>query len=295
VTVPGGVVDAHHHLWDAEAADYPWMTGPFEPLRRVYGPDDLAPRLASNNVSATVVVQARADLAETEELLDCACRTPFIAGVVGWADLTSAGLRDDVEALAGGPGGARLVGLRHGAADEDDPDWLLRADVGRGLRKLPGLGLTFDLEITVRELPAAVELVGRHPDLRFVLDHGAKPPIATGGSPDWAPGVAQLAAAPNVWGKLSGLVTEADWAHWTPSGLRRYVDTLLEAFGPSRLMFGSDWPVCELAAGYDAVLSAAAECLAGLSAGERERVFARTAIECYGLDPAARADPGATR
>jgi len=297
---PGGVVDSHHHLWDAVRAEYPWMTGPFEPLRRVYGPADLAPSLVRNDVVATVVVQARADLAETEELLACARRTSFLAGVVGWADLTSARWRDDVAGLTAGPGGERLVGLRHGAADEPDPAWLLRDDVGRNLRELAGLGLTFDLEITVRELPAAIALVGRHPDVRFVVDHGAKPPIATGGVPDWAPGVTALAAAPNVWCKLSGLVTEADWAGWATADLRPYVDTLLTAFGPARLMFGSDWPVCELVAGYDAVLAAAADCLAGLSTAERDQVFARTATEFYGLfyglrTPHPSTDPGATR
>jgi len=295
---PGGVVDAHHHLWDAERTDYPWMTGPFAPLRRVYGPADLAPHLVRNDVRATVVVQARADLEETEELLGWAGCTPFIAGVVGWVDLTSPRLRDDLAVLAALPGGDRLVGLRHGAADEADEAWLLRDDVGRNLSALPGLGLTFDLEIAVRELPAAVELVRRLPDVRFVVDHGAKPPIATGGAATWTPGIAALAAAPNVWCKLSGLVTEADWTRWAPSDLRPYVDTLLAAFGPARLMFGSDWPVCELAAGYDAVLAAAADCLAGLSAGEREQVFVGTASECYALrtpQPSTRADPGVTR
>jgi len=275
------IVDAHHHLWDPDVGEYPWMTGDFAVLRRRYGFDDLRPHLLANDVSATIVVQVRADLAETAELLELSSRTPVMVGVVGWADLTAPDIGDQIDALRAGPGGQNLVGLRHGAADEPDPNWLLRNDVDTGMRALADRGLTFDLEITARELPAADALARRNPDVRFVVDHGAKPPIADGWSPEWADGVVGLAQNRHVWCKLSGLVTEASWTTWTPADLQRYVDHLIDAFGAQRLMFGSDWPVCELAAGYELVLTTAAEVLAALAPDERRDILCRNALRFY--------------
>ena len=275
------IVDAHHHLWDPAVGDYPWMTGDYAALRRRYDVHDLEPHLAANDVSATIVVQARADLAETVELLESCTCTTVIVGVVGWVDLTSRHVGAQIDGLRSGVGGPHLVGIRHGAADEADPGWLLRDDVDFGLRALTVRGLTFDLEITPRELAAANALVRRHPELRFVVDHGAKPPIVEGWSQDWADGISALAQSPNVWCKLSGLVTEASWATWTPADLRPYVDHLIDAFGPGRLMFGSDWPVCELAASYDRVLSAARYALAALTSDERRDVLSSNALRVY--------------
>ena len=275
------IVDAHHHLWDPEVGQYPWMTGDFAVLRRRYDFDDLQPDLLADGVAATIVVQVRADLAETAELLELCTRTPAIVGVVGWVDLTSPDVGDQIDALRGGPGGEHLVGWRHAVADEPDPHWLLRADVDAAMAALTGRGLTFDLEITPRELAAADTLARRHPEVRFVVDHGAKPPIAEGWSPEWADGTAALAQNQHVWCKLSGLVTEASWTTWTSADLQPYVDHLLSTFGAARLMFGSDWPVCELAASYHQVLAAAQYNLAALTTDMRRDLFSRNALRFY--------------
>jgi L-fuconolactonase len=275
------IVDAHHHLWDPDVGEYPWMTGDFAVLRRRYDLDDLHPHLLANDVSATIVVQVRADVAETAELLELSTRATVIAGVVGWADLTAPAVGDQIDALRAGPGGQSLVGLRHGVVDEPDPNWLLRTDVDAAMQALAERGLTFDLEITTRELAAADTLARRHPHVRFVVDHGAKPPIVDGWSPAWADGIAALALSRNVWCKLSGLVTEASWTTWTPADLQRYVDHLIQAFGPQRLMFGSDWPVCELAAPYEQVLATAVGGLAALDAEERQTILRRNALRFY--------------
>jgi L-fuconolactonase len=257
------------------------MTEDYAALRRRYDVGDLQPLLLGNDVSATIVVQVRADLAETVQLLELCTRTALIVGVVGWVDLTSREVGAQIDRLRSGAGGRHLVGLRHGAADEADPCWLLRDDVDTGMRAVTDRELTFDLEITARELAAANTLVRRHPELRFVVDHGAKPPIAGGWSRDWADGIVALAQSPNVWCKLSGLVTEASWTTWTPANLQPYVDHLIGAFGPARLMFGSDWPVCELAASYDRVLAAAQHGLAALTPEQRRDVFAYNALHVY--------------
>ncbi|KAA0077224.1 amidohydrolase [Mycolicibacterium sp. P9-64] len=277
------IVDAHHHLWDPDVGDYPWMTGDYAVLRRRYDIGDLQPHLLRNDVSATIVVQVRADLAETVGLLESCTRTTSIAGVVGWVDLTNPAVGAQIDGLRNGAGGRHLVGVRHGAADEADPSWLLRDDVEVGMRELTARGLTFDLEITGRELDAANTLVRRHPDLRFIVDHGAKPPIAEGWSQDWADGISALAQTPNVWCKLSGLVTEASWTTWAPTDLQPYVDHLVAAFGPGRLMFGSDWPVCELAASYDRVLATAQRGVAALTSDERRDIFSSNALHVYQL------------
>jgi L-fuconolactonase len=275
------VVDAHHHLWDPDVGEYPWMTGDFAVLRRRYDIDDLRPHLIANDVAATIAVQVRADMAETADLLELCSRTPVMVGVVGWADLTSPDVGAQIDALRAGPGGEHLVGLRHAAADEPDPHWLLRTDVDAGMRALADRGLTFDLEITARELRAADALARRNPKVRFVVDHGAKPPIAQGWSRRWADGVATLAKNPHVWCKLSGLVTEASWTTWTPAELQPYVGHLLGAFGAQRLMFGSDWPVCELASVYDQVIAATEHSLARLDSEARRDIFCRNALRFY--------------
>lgn len=258
-------VDAHHHFWDPARADYPWMTDALAPIRRAFGPDDLRPYLAAAGIDRTILVQTRASLDETREFLAISARTDFVAGVVGWVDLTSADIAAELAALRAGPGGTSLVGIRHQVHDEPDRDWLRRADVGRGLAAVEAAGLVFDLLVRERELYAAVDVVERFPNLRFVLDHIAKPPIATGVvPPTWVTGIQRLASRPNVWCKLSGLVTEADWQHWSIDDLRPYVAPVAHAFGPGRLLFGSDWPVCLLAASYERVSATARDVLAAL-------------------------------
>jgi L-fucono-1,5-lactonase len=278
-------VDAHHHLWDTAHRTYPWMDGSWaDPLRRTFTPEDLDPLARAHGVAATVVVQAVSDPDETRELLALTASSPLIAGVVGWVDLTAADVADRLDQMRSGPGGERLVGVRHQVQDEPDARWLLRPDVREGLRAIGEAGMAYDLLLTPLQLPAAVQIVRELPDVRFVVDHLAKPAIAAGMWEPWASGLAELAAAgPHVTAKLSGLVTEADWAAWSVNQLRPYVQHALECFGPRRLMFGSDWPVCLLAAGYEAVVDAAEALLADLGDDERWAVFADTAREVYRL------------
>ena len=255
------ILDSHHHLWDPGLADYPWMTDEFARLRRRFGPEHLEPLLQEHGVDGTIVVQARASLDETTELIETARATPFIRGVVGWLDLTG-----DVDAQLASLDGP-LVGVRHQVQDEADPKWLLREDVQRGIAAAGAAGLVYDLLVRARELPAAIETARRQPEVRFVLDHVAKRPIDDGA---WRTGVAELAALPNVACKLSGVFTEHD-----PRGT---VALALDLFGPERCMFGSDWPVCTLACSYGDALAVV---------GRDADVLARTAIRTYCLDVAA--------
>jgi L-fuconolactonase len=277
------IVDAHHHVWDPTRADYPWMTGPYEPVRQPFTPADLAPHVAANGIDATVVVQARMTLDETHELLAAAVATPFIRGVVGWVDLTDPGIADAIAAIRERPGGERLVGIRHQVHDEADPDWLGGEDVRRGVRAVGEAGLVYELLVRTRELPAALAIAQALPDQRFVIDHIAKPPIREGELQPWSDRIAAFAGLDHVTCKVSGMVTEADWQHWQVSDLAPYVDHVLAVFGPRRLLFGSDWPVCLLAASYDGVLAVARETLRGLSESETAAVFGGSATGIYRL------------
>ena len=279
------IVDAHHHLWDPARADYPWLTDDLATIRRRFGPEDLEPHIRAAGVDATILVQTRSSEDETREFLATAAATPFIRGVVGWVDLTDTAVDSAIAELRAGPGGDRLVGIRHQVHDEPDPDWLLRDDVRRGIRSVGRAGLAYDLLVRSRELPAAREIVATMPDVRFVVDHLAKPPIrdGAGGIQPWADLVASFAGLPNVSWKISGLVTEADWQRWGPADLAPFVDHALRTFGPGRLIFGSDWPVCLLAATYEEVAAAARELTAGLSDSERAAVFGGNATAVYGL------------
>ena len=277
------IVDAHHHFWDPARADYPWLTDELASIRRPFTPDDLAPLLKATGVDATVLVQTRSSLDETREFLATAAATPFIRGVVGWVDLTDPGVGDTIAALRAGPGGDRLVGIRHQAHDEPDPDWLLRDDVGRGIRAVRDAGLVYDLLVRPRELPAALTLARREPETRFVIDHIAKPPIRRGALQPWADRIGAFATLEHVACKVSGMVTEADWQRWQPADVSPYVDHILEVFGPRRLVFGSDWPVCLLAAGYEHVIGLARETLGGLDEDDMAAVFGGTAAEVYRL------------
>jgi L-fuconolactonase len=277
------IVDAHHHFWDPTRADYPWLTDDLATIRRPFGPGDLAPLLAASGIDSTILVQTRSSLEETEEFLATAAATPYIRGVVGWVDLRAPSVDDTIARLRAGPGGDRLVGIRHQVQDEEDPRWLLRPDVRRGIEAVGRAGLVYELLVRSRDLPAARELVAAAPDVRFVIDHLAKPPIRNGTLQPWADLVAGFAGLPNAWWKLSGLVTEADWTTWRPADLAPFVAHVLAVAGPERLMFGSDWPVCLLAATYDAVVAAARETLVGLTETERAGVFGTNAAAVYGL------------
>lgn len=277
-------VDAHHHLWDLSVRDQDWITGPeLQPLRRDFGVADLAPQARAAGVDRTVLVQTVAVPEETPEFLALAAESELIAGVVGWTDLTRPDAADELARLRELPGGRHLKGIRHQVQGEPDPNWLLRPDVRDGLVAVAEAGLVYDLVVLPHQLPACVRAAAEHPELTFVLDHLGKPPIATGELRPWATAVRALAALPNTVCKLSGMVTEADLAKWTVDGLRPYADTVLDAFGPGRLMFGSDWPVCTLAASYAQVVDVAEELTGGLGAQERAEVFGGTATRVYRL------------
>jgi len=234
-------------------------------------------------VTASVLVQTVIEAGETPELLALAAAGDQVAGVVGWADLTDPGIAGVLAELRARPGGEKLVAIRHQVQSEPDPRWLLRPDVLRGLRALASAGLVYDLVVTAEQLGVCAEAAAAVPELVFVLDHLGKPPVAGGALEPWAGDLSRLATLPNTAGKLSGLVTEADWQRWRIEDQRPYADTALAAFGTDRLMFGSDWPVCTLAASYDEVLAAARELTGDLSAGERDAIFAGTASRVYRL------------
>ena len=279
------VIDAHHHLWDPATADYPWMTDDLAAIRRRFDTDDLAPLLAAAGVDATVLIQTRSSVAETEEFLAVADTSPFVAGVAGWLDLTDAGISDAIARLRSLTGGERLVGIRHQVHDEPDPDWLRRPDVRRGVTAVGAAGLVYDLLVRTRELPAALDLARDLAAVPFVIDHLAKPPIRDGTLGPWADAVAPFGELPNVSAKVSGLLTEADWARWTVDDLVPPIRHALDVFGPERLLFGSDWPVSLLAAPYERVVAATIEALdrAGLAASDRAAVMGLNAARVYRL------------
>jgi L-fuconolactonase len=269
------IVDSHQHFWDPSRRDYPWMGDDLRPIRQRFGPDDLSPLLADNAVDKTILVQTVSSLDETREFLDIAAANDFVAGVVGWVDLTSPSVAETIASLVSD----LLVGIRHQVHDEPDPRWLLRDDVQRGIAAVGEAGLVYDVLVRTRELPAALETVKRHPDMTFVIDHAAKPRIkGLSWDREWEQALAPFSDQANVSCKLSGLVTEADWKSWTPEQLEPYVNRVVGWFGPERCMFGSDWPVCLLAATYDQVLDAMQQII-----GLDDLVFGETARRVYGL------------
>jgi L-fuconolactonase len=278
-------VDAHHHLWDPGRRAYPWMDESVAAIRRPFGVEDLEAAAGPHGFGQTIAVQAVSVVEETEELLAVAAASGRVAGVVGWVDLAGPEVAATLAALRARPGGEGLVGVRHQVHDEPDPDWLLRDRVTDGLAAVAAAGLVYDLLVRERELPAARVIAERLPELSLVVDHLAKPRIREGAMEPWAGELAALARHPNVACKVSGLVTEADWNTWTPAQLVPYVRHAAEVFGPERLLFGSDWPVCLLAAGYGEVVAATAEALerAGLGPAERDAVFGTNARRLYHL------------
>ncbi len=280
---PGPALDAHVHVWDLAVRPQPW-TGGLPALQRSFGLDDVAADLRAAGQDGVIVVHTVATFGETRELLALAAAQPLVAGVVGWADLSGPGAADQLRAAQAGRGGQALVGVRHQLQEEPDTEWLARPQVRAGLRAVAAAGLAYDLVISPHQLPLVTETVTALAEVRFVLDHAGKPPIASGDLSAWTADLRALAARPNVAVKLSGLVTEADWDSWTPGQLRPVMEYVLERFGPDRTMFGSDWPVCLLAASYAEVVAAAAPVLDGLTAAERAAVRGGTARTWYRLD-----------
>src|SRR5277367_4995606 len=235
-------IDSHQHFWNYSPEEYPWIK-PEWPIRRRYLPDSLAVELESCQMDGCVAVQARQSLTESEWLLELADRSPFIKGVVGWVDLRAPDVAVQLKRFAGHP---KFVGVRHVLHDEADDNFMLRSDFRQGISQLRQFELTYDLLIFPRQLPAAIKLASAFPEQPFVLDHIAKPPIRAGTLDPWRGQLQQLASFPNVYCKISGMITEADWGRWHPKQFRPYLDVVFEAFGLDRVMFGSDWPVALL-------------------------------------------------
>jgi L-fuconolactonase len=277
-------IDAHHHVWDLSVRDQPW-TAELPAIRRSFAFGELRPALQAAGIAGTVLVQTITVPEETPEFLALAAAHPEILGVVGWVDLTAPDVGKRLAALRALPGGEHLVGIRHQVQGEPDPRWLLRPDVLDGLAAVADAGLVYDLLVIPEQLPAAVEVAGRVPGLRFVLDHAGKPPIAAGLLDPWREQISALAAHPEVACKLSGLVTEAS-EHPTVAELAPYAGHVLDAFGADRVMVGSDWPVCLLRGSYADVDALHRELLAGLGAPERALVLGGTATRWYRLRPA---------
>jgi len=272
-------IDAHHHFWDPARRTYPWMGEELDAIRRPFGPDDLLPLVQQADIDRTILVQTVSSAGETSEFLAVAAAHDFIGGVVGWVDLLDPLCAGAIEDLRAAPGGLKLVGIRHQVQDEADPDWLLRHEVQRGIAAVGEAGLAYDLLVRIHQLPSAVETARRHRGVRFVLDHAAKPRIAAGDRDlEWEDAMQPFADLANVSCKLSGLVTEADWRQWTPAQLQPYVERVIGWFGTERCMFGSDWPVCLLAATYPQVVDSIRTVV-----GDNDDVFGAVTARVYGL------------
>jgi L-fuconolactonase len=290
---PGPVIDAHHHVWDLSVRAQPWLDRDgLGPLRRNFTMADLEPEATAAGVTATVVVQTVTEPGETPDLLALAAGHHLVGGVVGWVDLASPGVADAISALLERPDGHYLAGIRHPVLVERDAGWLARPDVLRGLAAVAEAGLAYDVVCTPSQLPAAVTAAASLPQLTFVLDHLGNPEGDGPGSGPWADAVRALALLPNTVGKLSGVLSEAFAIRGAAADpgrgaldplVQRYFDTSLRAFGPDRLMYGSDWPPCTLTSSYADVLTAARMLTGGLSPAEQAAVFGATARRIYGL------------
>lgn len=274
-------IDSHQHFWELGRFDYRWLEAPaLARIHRSFLPADLAPHLSKAGIDQSIFVQTQHNVEENRWALELARQNPFIAGVVGWVDLASPQCEDQVREFRADP---RFVGVRHITQDEPDDNFIIRDDVRRGLRVLERHRVPFDLLFYVKHLRHAAPLAAEFPNLPLVIDHLAKPKIKAQDTSGWLEALTAAAAWPNVYCKLSGMITEADWSRWKPAHLRPYVQTALDLFGPERLMFGSDWPVCELAGSYQQVLSALEEALGAISPSEHAMIFGGTARKFYGL------------
>lgn len=270
-------LDAHQHFWTLERGDYGWLTPQLGPIYRDFGPRDLEPMLARFDIDGTILVQAAPTVAETRFLLEFARSNAFIKGVVGWVDFEAPDAPDQIADLAAAP---HLVGLRPMIQDIDDPDWMLKDGLAPAFRALIAHDLVFDALTLPQHLPNLLRLAGRYPDLRMVVDHGSKPNIANADFAGWAADLAAVAGNTEATCKLSGLVTEAGEA-WDKTDLRPYVDHLLETFGPDRLLWGSDWPVCTLACSYEDWVWITDGLLKELDDAERRAVLGNNAERVY--------------
>jgi L-fuconolactonase len=274
-------IDAHHHLWKYSAAEYGWISPEMRAIKRDFLPEDLEKLMHHFGIDGTVTVQARQTLEETRWLLELAHQHEVMRGVVGWVPLEQgAAVKLHLERLAAD---RKLRGVRHVIHDEPDDRYILRANFNEGMRALAAFGLRYDILIFEKHLPAAIEFVDRHPNQVFILDHIAKPRIKDKILSPWDRNIREMAKRQNVYCKLSGMVTEADHQHWTPAALQPYIDVVLRAFGPARLMYGSDWPVMLLAGEYAQWYGVVTNAIAKLSKPEQERIMGGTAVEAYRL------------
>jgi L-fuconolactonase len=273
-------IDSHQHFWRYDAVRDAWITDAMPVLKRDFLPGQLAPELDANGIDASIAVQADQSENETVFLLDLAGKSSRIAGVVGWVDLLSPRVGERLEHFSHF---SKLRGIRHIAQSESDDRFLARHDFVSGVAQLRAFGLTYDILIYPKQLPAATELVSRLPEQRFVLDHLAKPEVKSRSRSPWMTQIKEIAQNKNVFCKLSGLVTEADWKQWKPDDFKPYLDTVFEAFGDDRLMFGSDWPVCLLAANYRQVKQLVEDYVKGHSSSDQEKIFGGNAARFYGL------------
>ncbi len=273
------IIDAHQHFIFPSRIHYPWLKGEaLKPLQRDFTPDDLRPELEKHKVKQTILVQTRHSLDETDEFLEIAADTDYVAGVVGWVDLTEAQLETKLKALLESERGQWLKGIRHQIQEEPDPYWLLRADVQRGLKKVEPFGLVYEFVCSEREYTACLETASRHPNLQFILDHAGKPDIKNKGFMTWQKAMRQFANLENVVLKISGLTTQADWKTSTKTQLEPYIDAVLELFGSSRCMYGSDYPVCLLAGDYSDLLEVIQH---QVSQTEQQNILKKTATRIY--------------
>ena len=275
------IIDAHHHLWRYNPRDFGWMDETMAILRRDYLPTDLVPEMARASVSGTVVVQARQMLEETRWLLQLSDQYPFIRGVVGWVDLRSAELDDQLAEFASH---RKLKGVRHVIHDEPDVRFMLDPSFNRGISKLSGFDLTYDLLLFPQHLPHAITLVSEFPEQKFVLDHMSKPRIREGIMEPWEKDIRELAQRPNVYCKISGMVTEADRVNWKQEDFIPYLEVVLDAFGTGRVMLGSDWPVCRLAGEYARVMEIPRRYMETLNESEKKSIYRLNAANLYQLE-----------
>lgn len=275
-------LDSHQHFWIYNQSQYGWMDPDrMAPLRRDFLPSDLNQAQAGTGLDGSIVVQARQSVDEARWLLQLAQKSPRIRGVVGWVDLRSPRLSNDLKELCQDP---KFVGVRHVLQDEPDDRFMLGAEFVRGIGQLQEFGLAYDLLIFPRQLEAAIELVKKFPQQHFVLDHLAKPFIKDRLISPWKEQIHRLAGAPNVWCKVSGMVTEAHWSQWKPKDFKPFLDVVFEAFAPDRLMFGSDWPVCLLAGSYAQVVQLVRDYIQSMPAQAQAGIFGRNAAAFYGVD-----------
>ncbi len=274
------IIDAHQHLWSYQPSEYSWISKDMSVLARDYLPEQLRAEMVKAKVDGTVAVQARQTLQETEWLLSLARNSTIVRGVVGWAPLSSEAFPQELERLQKEE---KLKGLRHVVQDEPDDHFILRPDFNRGISALTNSGLVYDILIFARQLPLTIQFVDLHPNQIFVVDHIAKPSIGKAILDPWRGHIRQLAERKNVYCKISGMVTEANWTNWRTEELQPYVDTVLEAFGTDRLMVGSDWPVCLLATAYADWFATLHQLFHSLSATEQESIFGGVASRIYRL------------